>query len=134
VDLPQALELLSKKASRGGALRELGQDERSGETVDVREGRFGPYVKRGKVNASLPKDLSPADVTLEQAIELLDAREATLAEKGEGGKGGKKAAAKKATAKKAATKKTATTKAATKKATGAKAAAKKAATKKTSTK
>src|SRR5690606_30057501 len=54
VDLPQALELLSKKASRGGALRELGQDERSGETVDVREGRFGPYVKRGKVNASLP--------------------------------------------------------------------------------
>ena len=134
VDLPQALELLSKKASRGGALRELGQDERSGETVDVREGRFGPYVKRGKVNASLPKDLSPADVTLEQAIELLDAREATLAEKGKGGKGGKKAAAKKATAKKAATKKTATTKAATKKATGAKAAAKKAATKKTSTK
>ena len=85
VDLPQALELLSKKANRGGALRELGEDERSGHMVDVREGRFGPYVKRGKVNASLPKDLSPDDVTFEQAMELLDAREVTLAEKGKGG-------------------------------------------------
>src|SRR5680860_1588727 len=87
VDLEQAIDLLARKANRGGALRELGVDERSDKTVDVREGRFGPYVKRGKVNASLPKDLSSDDVTLEQAIELLDAREATLVEKGKGGKG-----------------------------------------------
>src|SRR5690606_5242876 len=63
VTFDQALELLANKAQRGGAaLRELGTDPSSGELVDVREGRYGPYVKRGKVNASLPKDLSPDDV------------------------------------------------------------------------
>ena len=149
VELPLALELLAKKASRGGALRELGEDERTAQTVDVRDGRFGPYVKRGKVNASLPKDLSPDDITLGQAIELLDAREATLAEKGKlgsgagkgkGAKGGAKAKASgkaKSTAKakaggtrKAATKKASPKKKPATKSTG-KATANKTATEKT---
>jgi len=75
---------------------------------------YGPYVKRGKVNASLPKDLSPDDVTIEQAIALLDARAAagpaktrgrgTRATKstkaaGSAGKSAKKSTAKKSTAK-----------------------------------
>jgi len=91
----QALELLAKKAQRGGgALRELGTDPTSGEVVDVRDGRYGPYVKRGKVNASLPKDHSPDDVTLERAIELLDARAAAAPRKGAKGKGTKKPGAK----------------------------------------
>ena len=113
--LEQALDLLAKKAQRGGgALRELGEDPTSGEVIDVREGRYGPYVKRGKVNASLPKDLSPDDVTIEQAIALLDARAAagpaktrgrgTRATKstkaaGSAGKSAKKSTAKKSTAK-----------------------------------
>ncbi len=111
VTLDQALELLRKKSSRGGgALRELGVDDRTGETVDVRDGRFGPYVKRGKLNASLPKDLSPDEVTLEQAVALLDARAAQVAAKGgtgakRAGRGAKKPAAKKAGAKKPAAKK-----------------------------
>src|SRR5690606_14095585 len=111
VDLPQALDLIARKANRGGALRELGVDERNDLLVDVREGRFGPYVKRGKVNASLPKDLSPEDVTLEQALELLDAREVAIAEKGGGAKGKRATTAKKATAKKSTTKKSTTKKA-----------------------
>jgi DNA topoisomerase-1 len=113
VTLDTALELLKKKAQRGGAaLRELGVDERTGEVVDVREGRFGPYVKRGKVNASLPKDVTPDEVTLEQAVALLDARAQAAAAKagakGGRGTGGKKAAAagKKSATKKAAAKKT----------------------------
>jgi len=118
VTYEQALELLAKKAQRGGgALRELGTDPNSGEVVDVREGRYGPYVKRGKVNASLPKDLSAEDVTLEQAIELLDARAAAAPRKTTRAKttrkaataktGAKKPAAAKSTAKKTAVKKTA---------------------------
>src|SRR5690606_70691 len=88
----QALELLRKKATRGGgALRELGSDESTGETIDVREGRFGPYVKRGKLNASLPKDMSPEDVTLEQAVELLDARAAAKGASPKSGGGKRKA-------------------------------------------
>lgn len=130
VTLPEALELLQKKTARGGgALRELGVDERTGEVVDVREGRYGPYVKRGKLNASLPKDVSPEEVTLEQALALLDARAAAAAAKGGAGAkrgrgaGAKKAAsgkgaarsgtAKKATGGKKATSKTRTVKGAT---------------------
>jgi len=109
VTLEQALELLRKKSSRGGgALRELGVDDRTGETVDVRDGRFGPYVKRGKLNASLPKDLSPDEVTLEQAVALLDARAAQVAAKGgTGAKRAGRAGAKKTAGKKTGTKKTA---------------------------
>ncbi|HET8984851.1 MAG TPA: type I DNA topoisomerase [Trueperaceae bacterium] len=157
VTYEQALELLAKKAQRGGgALRELGTDPTSGDVVDVREGRYGPYVKRGKVNASLPKDLSPDDVTLEQAIELLDARAAAAprtatrgrgAKKAGAAKPGAKAGAKKAGAKKAGTKqagaktgskttrakpaatKTAGTKTATTKSAGTKTTTKRASTK-----
>ena len=37
----------------------------------MRSGRYGPYVNHGKVNATLPRNMKPEDVTLEQALELL---------------------------------------------------------------
>jgi DNA topoisomerase-1 len=132
VTYEQALELLAKKAQRGGgALRELGTDPTSGDVVDVREGRYGPYVKRGKVNASLPKDLSPDDVTLEQAIELLDARAAAAPRTATRGSGTKKAGAKKASGKTASKP---GPKAGSKEGTAKKAGAKTAATKTSGTK
>ena len=42
--------------------------------ITVREGRYGPYVNHGKVNATLPKDVDPELVTLEQALELIAAK------------------------------------------------------------
>ena len=97
----------------------------------MRAGRFGPYVNRGKVNATLPKSMTAEDVTLEDAIELIEEK---------GGPPKKKAPAKKAPAKKAAKPKKAIAdsdetpfedakpvKAAAKKAPAKKAAAKKAA-------
>ena len=42
----------------------------------VKNGRYGPYVSHGGVNANLPSDMTPETVTLEQALPLLDAREA----------------------------------------------------------
>jgi DNA topoisomerase-1 len=42
--------------------------------VSLLDGRYGPYVKHGKVNATLPKDMKPETVTLEQAIALVDAK------------------------------------------------------------
>ena len=50
----------------------------------VYSGRYGPYVKHGKVNATIPSSSDPAKVTLEEALELLAAKEA------KGGKGVKK--------------------------------------------
>jgi DNA topoisomerase-1 len=64
------------------------------------DGRYGPYVKWGKVNATLPKDTEAVDVTIETAVALLAA------------KAGKKGAAKKSAPKKAAARKPAVKKAA----------------------
>lgn len=52
--------------------KELGEYE--GEKVSVAVGRFGPYVRVGKLFVSIPKDKAPLDVTLEEAIELIKAK------------------------------------------------------------
>ncbi|MFN7056582.1 type I DNA topoisomerase [Hyphomonas sp.] len=90
---------------RGGvaALKTLGEHPDGG-AIEVFAGRYGPYVKWEKVNATLPKDMAPETVTLEQALELVNAK---------AGSGKKKAAPKKAAAKKPAAKKKAPAKAKT---------------------
>jgi len=115
IGMNRAVEVLAQKLARGpgrGAaaqpLKSLGEHPDGGE-VSVMPGRYGPYVKWGKVNATLPKDVEPETVTLEIALPLIEAKAA---------KGGKKAApkkaakpaAKKAPAKKAAPKKKAAAK------------------------
>ena len=42
--------------------------------ITICEGRYGPYVKHGQVNASLPKDVTPEEMTLEEGLALLAAR------------------------------------------------------------
>ncbi|KID12566.1 DNA topoisomerase I [Rhodobacteraceae bacterium PD-2] len=119
IGMNHAVELLAEKRANPGrgrqtakALREMG-DHPDGGKIAVMEGRYGPYVKWEKVNATLPKDVEPADLTMEQALELIAAK----ASKGGKKKAApKKAAAKKPTAKKPAAKKTAAKKPAAKKA------------------
>jgi len=77
VDLARAMELLSaEKKGRGGSklVKDLGKDEKSGKPVGVYEGKYGPYVKMASVNATIPKDVKPEDITLEQALALIAAR------------------------------------------------------------
>ncbi|RZJ05460.1 MAG: type I DNA topoisomerase [Brevundimonas sp.] len=117
VGLNRAVVLLAEKragkfAGRGGAtapLKDLGAHPETGEPIHVMAGRFGPYVKSGKINATLPKGTAPEDLTLEDALPLLAARALAAPSKG------KKAPAKKAAAKKPAAKKPAAKKAAVKK-------------------
>ena len=73
----EALALISAKASGGSALqgRLLGEHP-SGGPITVRAGRFGAYVNHGKTNATLKKDMSPETITLEQAIRLIEDKEA----------------------------------------------------------
>ncbi len=111
VTLEQAVELLAKKLARNRPLRSLGEHPELGVAVEVRDGRYGPYVKAGKLNASLPADVTPEAVTLEQAVELLAAR---AAKTGKSAKGGAKKSTQR-TAGKASAKKA--TKRATKKST-----------------
>ncbi|MFT5041211.1 MAG: DNA topoisomerase-1 [Hyphomicrobiaceae bacterium] len=50
----------------------LGEDENGNEVV-AKPGKYGPYVKRGEDTASVPDDLAPDELTVEKAIELLNA-------------------------------------------------------------
>ena len=95
---------------RSAPLKELGNDPVSGQPVVVKSGRFGEYVTDGEYNATLRKDDSVDDVTLERAAELLAERRARGPAKKAAKRGAKKTAKKspaKKTAKKTAAKKTA---------------------------
>ena len=119
IGLNRAVTVLAEKQAKGpgrgrstpAALQQLG-DHPDGGPITVRDGRYGPYVNWGKVNATLPKGKDPSTVTLEEALAL-------IAEKA-GSKGNGKTPARKA----AAAKKPSKT--AAKKAAGKKVAAKKA--------
>ena len=117
ITLAQAVALLAQPKRRGrpaaaAVLGELGDHPTSGEPVRVRSGRYGPHVTDGVVNATLPKGKDPASVTLEEAVELIAAREQRLRDRGKDprppkvakGIGVKKAAKKKVTRKKPARK------------------------------
>ncbi|MFN4296213.1 MAG: type I DNA topoisomerase [Brevundimonas sp.] len=116
VGLNRAVALLAEKrasrgAGRGGAmtpLKDLGAHPETGDPVHVMAGRYGPYVKSGKINATLPKGTAPEDLTMEAALPLLAAKAGSAPAK-------KKAAPKKTAAKKAPAKKTAAKKPAAKK-------------------
>ena len=124
IGLNRAVALLAeKRAGRPGRaaavpLKDLGAHPETGEPVHVMAGRFGPYVKSGKVNATLPKGTAPEELTLEAALPLLAAKAGAApkkkapAKKAAAPKATPKAAAKKPAAKKAATKKPAASKAA----------------------
>jgi DNA topoisomerase-1 len=160
IGLERCVELLAQ-AKTGGAtvLRTLGEHPDDKAPIEVCSGRYGPYVRHGKINATLPRDMAPEAVTLEEALEMIAAKAA----KGGSGKTVKKAAAKKAAtskktkeaaeekpaakpkssakkattktaAKKPAVKKASTTKSTTAKTTAKKPTAKKPAAKKTSKK
>lgn len=82
VGLNRAVTLIAEKLAGGGrrvnraaprTLKALG-DHPDGGAVTVRDGRYGPYVNHGKINATLPRDMDPQSVTLEGALELLAAK------------------------------------------------------------
>ncbi|PZT99142.1 MAG: type I DNA topoisomerase [Brevundimonas sp.] len=111
VGLNRAVALLAEKRAgrpgRGAAaapLKDLGAHPETGEPIHVMAGRFGPYVKSGKINATLPKGTAPEDLTLEDALPLLAAK-AGAAPKKKAPAAKKAAAPKKAAAKKPAAKK-----------------------------
>jgi len=87
------------RPQRGAArapLRELGEHPRTAAPMKLMEGRYGAYVTDGTTNATLPKSIDPAQLTTEEAAQLIDARAAAAPAK----KPAKKAAAKKPAAKK----------------------------------
>ncbi|MDG4821566.1 type I DNA topoisomerase [Asanoa sp. WMMD1127] len=132
LDEAKALLAAPKTRQRRAAappLREMGNDPLTEKPLVIKDGRFGPYVTDGEVNASLRRGMSPETLSIEQASEM-------LAEKRAKGPAPRKKAAKKAATKATGTgkKATAAKKTTAKKATAAKktTSAKKAAPKKAS--
>lgn len=76
VGLDRALELIAKKEAKNKPLRTVGDHPETGDPIELFEGRYGPYVKHAKINASLPKGTDPEEITVAQAVELLNARAA----------------------------------------------------------
>ncbi len=81
VGLNRAVVLIAEKKGGAQVLRELGAHPDGGEPVSLRSGRYGPYVQHRRVRASLPKDASADDLTLDDAVKLLAAKAAKGATK-----------------------------------------------------
>ncbi len=77
ITLEEALAVYAKPKERRGRgaavapLRELGADPATGAVMVVKEGRFGPYITDGEVNATVPRGDSVDELTAERAAELL---------------------------------------------------------------
>ena len=114
VGLNRAVTLIAEKIANGGrrgsaakVLLDLGKHPGDDGPVQLLEGRYGPYIKHGKINATLPKTMTADDLNMDIALELLAEKE------------------KKGTRKKPAARKKATTAKTTKKPAAKKPAAKK---------
>ncbi|MDX8537303.1 type I DNA topoisomerase [Mesorhizobium abyssinicae] len=91
IGLNRAVSVIAEKQLKGkggrngatpAALKDLGDHPDGGGKIVVRDGKYGPYVNYGKVNATLPKGKDPQSVTVEDALALIAEKEA----KGGGGK------------------------------------------------
>ena len=75
IELDRAVELLSEKKKKSNrksaAIKELGEHPEDGKKVRVMDGRYGPYIKHGKKNYSLSDKVTPEDVTMDDALNLI---------------------------------------------------------------
>lgn len=73
IELGRAIELLNEKGkSRGSSeIKDLGTHPENGNPIKVMDGRYGPYLKYGKKNVSLPKEVVPEEVTLDEAVTII---------------------------------------------------------------
>jgi DNA topoisomerase-1 len=76
VSLIRAVELLSQSKDNNTILRVLGDHPEDNASVEICSGRYGHYARHGKVNATLPKHISPEEITLAEALELIAAKAA----------------------------------------------------------
>ena len=74
ITLEQSIELLANKNKKTSELRSLGKHPETNEDIVVKDGRYGPYISDGKVNAALKGNLSPETITLDEAVELINNR------------------------------------------------------------
>ncbi len=72
VTLDRAVAILASARKPSAELRTLGTHPESGKTIVLKDGRYGPFITDGKVNAAIPKNINHEDLTAEQAIDLIN--------------------------------------------------------------
>ena len=87
VTVDEAVELFKqpkggRRRSAAAVIKELGEHPETKESIEVKTGRYGPYVTDGTVNATVPKGTDPESLTMDQAVELLAKREERMRAQG----------------------------------------------------
>ncbi|MBJ26288.1 MAG: DNA topoisomerase I [Alphaproteobacteria bacterium] len=87
IGLNRAVDLLASAKGRASKpLKDLGPHPDDEKSIIVKDGRFGPYVQHGRVNATIPKAFDPESLTIQEAIDILAAKRQKAAKKKTGGK------------------------------------------------
>lgn len=99
IGINRAVTVIAEAKTRGGraapkALKDLGEHPDEGGEIKVFDGRYGPYVKHGKINATIPKDVDPQSISIEEAVRLIAERAAKAGTKKKKAPAKKKPAAK----------------------------------------
>jgi len=73
LSLNRAVEILATEKAKAGArvIKELGIDPKTQMAIEIKDGRYGAYVTDGKINATLPKETTSDEVTLDIALQLI---------------------------------------------------------------
>ena len=110
IGVNRAVTVLAEKRAGGGkgrfarkaaeVLKDFGEHPRDGGPMRILSGKYGPYISHNGTNATVPKAKDPAQLTVDEAVALIDERIAS----GGGKKTARKAPAKKAAAKTAGAK------------------------------
>ncbi len=86
ITLSEAVVMFNQPKPRGRAATainpDLGKHPETDLTLQVKNGRFGPYVTDGVVNATIPKGIEPAELTLAEGVNLIAAREQRMRDQG----------------------------------------------------
>lgn len=75
VELDRAVELLKEKGKgrkSSSEIQDLGKHPETDKPVKVMDGRYGPYIKYGRTNISLPKGTEPEDLRMADAVKLIE--------------------------------------------------------------
>lgn len=83
----RAIELVNEAIEKNKPLKVLGEDEEKNQSVEILNGRYGPYIQRGSTKAPIGKNINIEDITLESALEMIKIKESKT-------KGNKKKSAK----------------------------------------
>jgi len=82
INLERAIELIAKPTIRGNAtLKNFGEHPEGKKEITAHDGKYGFYVKCGKVNASLIGDQTIENLSLDEAIKLIDERKVKMGQK-----------------------------------------------------